>query len=366
MTAALALTPPSLTPPPRLDALREIIAADLAPLARSVDEEGFYPEAALRALGGTGAFSAHADAAEARRGLPAAAGAMAEIGAACGSTAFCAWCQDALVWYLANTPNTGLRARVLPALASGAQLGGTGLSNPMKALSGLERLALKGERVAGGWRVNGKLPWVSNLGPDHMLATIFEAGESKVMALFSCAHPGVSLLSGGAFIGLEGTRTYSVLMRDVFVPDDDVLAETAAAFVAQVRQGFILLQMGMALGAARAAAQQMRRDAAPRAILARLPLTADEIDDRAETLAERVAERARFALDSARPAFLETLRLRLDGSRLALEAAQANLVAHGARGYLKGSRAARLQREAHFVAIVSPSIKHILTELERG
>lgn len=362
MTAALALTDPS--PPP--DALRATVLDHLAPLARRIDEEGLYPQEALRALGAAGAFSRHADPGDAARGLPAAAAAMAEIGEACGSSAFCAWCQDALVWYLAATSNAALRARHLPALASGAQLGGTGLSNPMKALSGLERLALKGERVAGGWRVNGKLPWVSNLGPDHLLATIFEAGEGKAMALLSCADAGVSLLNGGEFIGLEGTRTFSVLMRDVFVPDANVLATDAEGFVARVRQGFILLQMGMALGAARAAAQQMRRDAAPRAILATLPLGPDEIEDRAGALALRVAARARDALDPSRPAFLETLRLRLDGSKLALEAAQANLVAHGARGYLKGSRAARLQREAHFVAIVSPSIKHILTELGRG
>lgn len=348
------------------DLIRGVVAADLAPIARRVDEDGVYPQEALGNLGAAGAFSRHADPLDAANGLPRAVRAMAEIGAVCGASAFCAWCQDALVWYLANTSNAELRARALPALASGAQLGGTGLSNPMKALSGLEQLALKGERVAGGWRVNGKLPWVSNLGPDHAFATIFAAGETKVMALFSCADPGVSLLGGAQFIALEGTRTFTVAMRDVFVPDADVIAQDASGFVAQVRQGFILLQMGMALGAARSAVAQMRRDAGPRRILAPLPLDADAIEDRAGALAERAASRAREALDPSREAFLETLRLRLDGSLLALEAAQANLVAHGARGFIKGSRPARLQREAHFVGIVSPSIKHCLSELERG
>ena len=35
----------------------------------------------------------------------------------------------------------------------------------------------------------------------------------------------------------------------------------------------------------------------------------------------------------------------------------------GARGYLEGSRVARLQREGNFVLIVTPSIKHLLKEI---
>ena len=346
--------------------LETVVARELSPLVRKIDEEGFYPEAVMRSLGAAGAFGRHADAGAAALGLPQAAEAMTEVGAVCGATAFCVWCQDALVWYLAASDNAGLRRRLQPRLASGAHLGGTGLSNPMKTLSGLDQLALKGTRVAGGWRVTGKLPWVSNLGPDHLFASVFAAGEQKVMAMFDCADPAIALVSGGTFIALEGTRTYSVLIRDYFIPDENVLAEDGVAFVQKIRQGFILLQMGMAAGAARAAAAQMRLDSGARKVLAALPLSADAIDEKADDLLAQTHARAKEALDPGRPAFLKTLELRLAGSNLALEAAQTNLIAHGARGYLKGSHASRLQREAHFVAIVSPSIKHILTELGRG
>ena len=350
------------TAPVTAPTLGQIVSGPLASLARTIDDEGFYPQDVMTQLGVAGAYGHHAG----PEGLPLAVQDMALVGTECGSTAFCTWCQDALAWYLAASDNADLRARLLPRIASGAQLGGTGLSNPMKALSGLDTLALKGTRVTGGWRVTGKLPWVSNLGPDHLFASIFAVGEQKVMAVFDCAQEGIQLADGGHFIALEGTRTYSVLIRDAFVPDEMVLSEDAASFVPKIRQGFVLLQMGMAIGAARAAAAQMRIDGGARKILADLPLGADAIDARAEALLARVAARSAEALDPGRPAFLETLRLRLDGSRLALDAAEANLIAHGARGYLKGSRPSRLQREAHFVAIVSPSIKHILTELGRG
>ena len=346
--------------------LEEVVVSDLSPLARRIDEEGLYPESTMRALGIAGAFGYHANGRGPGAGVPTAAAAMARIGEVCGATAFCTWCQDALVWYLTASENAALRDRLLQRAASGTQLGGTGLSNPMKAFSGFGTLALKGERIAGGWRVRGRLPWVSNLGPDFLFAAIFEAEGRSVMAIFSCAQEGVTLADSGRFIALEGTRTYAVLVRDAVISDDMVLSDDADVFVPKIRQGFVLLQMGMALGVARAAAAQMRVDARAQKVLADLPLDANRIEARADELEAASANRCAELWDCSRQAFLETLRVRLQGSQLALEAAQANLIAHGARGYLRGSQPERLHREAHFVAIVSPSVKHILTELQRG
>ena len=46
--------------------------------------------------------------------LLAAIDAMTEAGQACLSTAFCMWCQDALVWYLARGDEAGPRRRLSP------------------------------------------------------------------------------------------------------------------------------------------------------------------------------------------------------------------------------------------------------------
>ena len=51
-------------------------------------------------------------------------------------TGFCVWCQDSAGWYLEQTSNEALRARLQPAIADGTVKAGTGLSNPVKALSG--------------------------------------------------------------------------------------------------------------------------------------------------------------------------------------------------------------------------------------
>lgn len=61
----------------------------------------------------------------------------------------------------------------------------------------------------------------------------------------------------------------------------------------------------------------------------------------------------------------ETLRPRREASFLALDATQSATMLAGAAGFREGSGVARRAREATFVAIVSPSVKHIGHELSR-
>jgi alkylation response protein AidB-like acyl-CoA dehydrogenase len=340
-----------------------IVASKLRPLARQIDEDGLYPASIMHELGAAGAY-AHT----ARGDIPAAVEAMAEVGAVCGSTSFSMWCQNALVWYLANSENPAPRERYLDDAASGRLLGGTGLSNPMKALAGIERLALKGERVEGGYRITGRLPFVSNIENDHLFAGIFniEGSDKLGMAVFLAGHNGVTLAQNAHFIALEGTATYSVLMRDVFVPDADVLSHDAVPFVAKIRKGFVLSQCGFGLGVARGAARNMRDDSFGREAAAHLPLQPDTIDARAAALAEQIRALSEGPRETTRAQFLEVLKVRLATSWLALEAAQVAMLQFGARGYLIGSEPSRRLREAQFVATVTPSVKHISAELAKG
>ena len=162
-----------------------------------------------------------------------------------------AWCQNTLVWYAANSGNPELVARFGDKFATGKILGGTGLSNPMKSFFGIEKFKLRGRKVDGGYIVRGALPWVSNLGADHFFGTIFEREDEPggiVMFLADCSDPAITLQPCKPFLAMDGTGTYGVQFRDVFVPDDLILAEPAGPFVKKIRAGFILLQAGMALG----------------------------------------------------------------------------------------------------------------------
>jgi alkylation response protein AidB-like acyl-CoA dehydrogenase len=336
----------------------------LAPLAPAIDAEGIYPTQILAELGRAGAFAG------ARRPetLFTTVEAMEQVSALCLSTGFCTWCQAALVWYLACTENDAVR-RHLPALAAGERLGGTGLSNPMKAAAGLEALALRGVRVAGGYRVTGVLPWVSNLGNDHLFASVFALEDGRrIMAVFDCGAAGLRLVPGARFIALEGTGTFSVRLRDVFVPDGDILSEDAAAFLPRIRQGFVLLQMGMALGVTLGAVRGMRESGPGRAaIAAHVTPGIAEIETRLLAL-RGAAHRLAAGLDAPPDpaAWRQTLRIRREASFLALDATRSATLLAGAAGFREGSDVARRAREAAFVAIVSPSVKHIGHELARA
>lgn len=355
-------------PVSQADRVRAVVQETIAPDVNRIDREGFYPIAGLRALGEAGAFAAHLReySRVGRRSLAAAIADMATVGETCMSTAFCVWCQDTCGWYLEQTGNAGLRERLQPGIAAGTILGGTGLSNPVKALAGIEPFRLRGSRVEGGWSVTGVLPWVSNLGEGHWFGTIFEdAGRPghRVMAMFECGANGVGIRQNAHFIALEGTGTYSVMFRRAFVPDADVLADPIEDAVLRIRPGFVLLQTGMGFGVVAGVIEGMRRDDASHGHTNRfLPKSADDFEEKAAGLQARVADLADHPGEGSE--YLRAvLEARLAVSELTLEATQAGVLHAGARGYLEGSAVSRRQREGNFVAIITPSIRQLRQEI---
>lgn len=351
--------------------LRALVRRDLEPLVGAIDQDGLYPEAVLRRFGEAGLFAHHVTG-EAGGGLWNAIAGMGVVGEACLSTAFAVWCQDACAWYLSNSANTALRDSLLPEVAAGRQLGGTGLSNPMKAYAGIDTVRLTGERVSGGYVVTGVLPWVSNLGDGHVFGAIFSVPgrTGNVMALLRCGQEGVSIAQRSHFCALEGTRTVAVMVKRAFIADEQILADPAEPFLVAITPGFILLQAGMALGLIRGAVAAMREaDASHGAINAYLPERPDLFEEALATLEATVAELAatphRNNPDYMRP----LLEARLAAADWSLRAANAAMLHAGARGYLRDATAQRRLREAYFVAIVTPSIKHLrkeLSEIEQG
>ena len=367
--------PPELAQPATpglMDAVRSIAQGSLAGRAYAIDR-GAYPVDLLKQLAAAGAMSAHLEKAD---GTPGDYGlailAMAEAAKVCGATGFMMWCQCVAGLYLQASGNPGLTGERLARHVRGETLGGTGLSNPMKSFAQIESLLLKATPVDGGYVVNGVLPWVSNLAPDHYFGAIAAVqtdgpGASReMMFMLRCNAPGVTLKTCPEFSGMEGTGTFSVHCKDLFVGADDIVADPAKPTIARIRGGFVLLQCGIAAGIIQGAIDSMW------AVEGQLGHVNQFLEDRPadlqaefDALAARILKLAETPFDPSTDYFIDVLDARAHGAELCLRAANSALMHQGARGYLMGSEVQRRVREAQFVAIVTPAIKHLRKEIAR-
>ena len=354
-------------------AVRAVAQGPLADVVEACDRDGVYPREVLQQLGALGACSAHLDAPMGRADYGLAIRAMAEVSRVCGATGFMVWCQLVCGLYMQASGNPALGGDALKALSSGVSLGGTAMSNPMKSYAQIESLLLKATPVEGGYLVNGSLPWVSNLGPSHacgaLAAVVDQAGEPlgrEAMFLLRCDAPGVELRECPSFSAMEGTGTYALRLKDVFIGAGELMAEPAKPFIARIRAAFVMLQCGMAVGVTQGAIDSMW------AVEAQLGHVNQFLEDRPDALqaeldalTERVMTLAQTPFNNSVEFFIDVLDARAHGAELSLRAAQSALLHQGARGYLMSSDVQRRVRESHFVAIVTPAIKHLRKEIAR-
>ena len=277
---------------------------------------------------------------------------------------FVAWGHRTFIEYLVQSPNEGLRRRLMPQLLSGALAGATGLSNAMKFLSGIEGLSIVGRPEAGGLHVDGKLPWVTNLRPEAFVvaAALSEAGTDRtfVVALPSQA-PGLRRSPDLDLMAMRASNTAAVDIVDVVLGPDHVLTDDARTWLPQVRPAFLGMQCGMAEGLARRALDEARASCGPQRHVLRAPIDdlADELDRTANELRDGL--RTHRYVDAASRLF--ELRIRL--AEIARDAVSLELQAAGGRAYLhaSGSGFQRRSREAAFVPIITPSLVQLKTAL---
>jgi alkylation response protein AidB-like acyl-CoA dehydrogenase len=348
-----------------IESVRAFANRELPKFVQKIDREGFYPELIMRELGRLGAYALHISEHPQIVDLDAAIEAMAAVAEHCVSTAFCMWCQDALAWYVSTSANAALKREIGAPIARGDILGGTGLSNPMKAFCDIEPMRLKAVPVSGGYIVKGVLPYVSNLGEGHYFGAIFEAAVSSgckrnVMAIIPCATPGVSLANNTKFTALDGTGTFVVQMRDVFVREGWILADPIDDYMKKIRAGFVLLQTGMAFGLIRDCVHLMEQT---RPTLGHVNKFLDvqpiDISESLDQMQAEVAALAATPFNQDIEYWRAVLELRLAASETAVKAAHGAMLHCGARGYVANATAQRRLREAYFIAIVTPATKQL-------
>lgn len=355
--------------------IKQIVEKDLKPLTIAIDH-GTYTTDILGKLGQAGAFRHHiASQNNGELNLFGTIADMATVSEECMSTGFMMWAQSVCTWYIENSENQWLKSEILPDMVEGKLFGATALSNPMKYFAGIEELKLSAEEVEGGYIINGTLPWVSNLlegSSKHFFGSIFTIhnkegkADRDVMALIPCDLEGLTMKQMVEFVGMEGTGTYSLIFDNAFLPKKYLLADPVGPYLKRIKAGFILLQTGMAAGVIQGSINEMNK----------ANLTLSEIneflDDSPEELQEELEDAVELIQALCEEPYTQgedyiksVLEARLLGAEICKRAADSVMQHSGAKGYIVDAAAHRKQREAYFVIIVTPSIKHLRKEIDR-
>lgn len=291
---------------------------------------------------------------------------IADIARYSVTAAFVYWGQRSFIEYLLQSPNTALRDRLLPSLLDGSLAGATGLSNAMKFLSGMEPLSVQGAAEGDGWRLNGKLAWITNLRPQRFVAAAAVApvdGSTPLVAMFASDDVGVQRSANLPLIALRGSNTAAIQLENVTASADYIIAPQAPEWLARVRPAFLGMQCGMSIGLATAALDKAAQVAAS----GRGQLS-DKIASAQQTLAaltlqllDGVAD-GRFVAAAA-----QMFKLRIALAELVQQAVTLELQAKGGHAYLMQEEDgfARRWRESAFIPVITPSITQLQAALAK-
>jgi len=291
--------------------------------------------------------------------------AVAEIATYSLTSAFVLWGQRSFIEYLLCSENVGLRERLLGDLLSGRVAGATGLSNAMKFLSGIEQLGVTAQEEQGGWRLNGHMPWVTNLrkGGYVVAAAIELPGREPFVVALPGDLPGLQRSDDLQLIGLQSSNTAALDVRDVRLDRDWLLGQEARPYLGKVRPAFLGLQCGMSIGLARRSLAEAQRN-----LDCRRSVLEDEwarVSDQLAGTEAQLKQGLREGRFVNQPAAMFKVRIAL--AEAVAGAIQLELQTSGGKAYLQahGEGFARRLRESAFVPVITPSLVQLKTELQR-
>lgn len=349
-----------------MTALPTDLAAWLDDAAYDLDTTAASAPALLPRLGDAGLFRIGvAPALQGSGGsLNDAVSAIAAVSERSLAAGFVFWSQRTFIEYLLQSPNAALRDRLLPDLLSGHRAGATGLSNAMKFLSGIEGLQITARSVDGGLRLDGKLPWITNLRPgnfDAAAAVQGANGAPAFIASLSSEDDGLTRSPDLDLMAMRGTNTAAVTIENVAIDPDRIIHADAGEWLPKVRPAFLGMQCAMSIGLARRALSETRQLLPTgRSVLA-APLDELAADlNEAESELLKGLQGPRFETS---PDILFRLRIRL--ADIAAAAVQLELSAWGGRAYLSapGKGIQRRLREVAFIPLITPSLVQLKTSL---
>ncbi|WP_066800811.1 acyl-CoA dehydrogenase family protein [Moraxella oblonga] len=341
-----------------LDNITSLANTYLAPKVMEIDQ-GYYPLMELEKLGKAGLFAPHLNEYDNRFDLAILAN--ANVGRVCGTSAFVTWCHQVMGLYLDQSQNTSLKS-LLDTHKVADTFGGTALSNPMKSWAKIEPMILTAKPCDGGYVVSGTLPWISHIAPRQYCGAVakIDGADDEVFFVLSFDDDRMGqwqLHECPDFSGMQGSGTLRIELNNYVVQASQIIASPCKDFITRIRGAFVLMQMGIGAGVIMGAIDDIKQGTA--VSNAFLEDQAGTLSVELDRLVAKTIALAKTPFETHKDFFLDVLSVREQGALLALKATQSALLHQGAKGYVMSASPQRRVREAHFVAIVTPAIKHI-------
>jgi alkylation response protein AidB-like acyl-CoA dehydrogenase len=343
--------------------VREIAAAELAPVAAAAEAAGEFPRERLRMLGEVGMLGLPYPEEYGGSGQPYEVylQALEEIASAWMTVGLAVSVHVMSTYPLSAYGTAAQRATFLPDLLGGQRLGAYALSEA-QAGSDIAGMTSRAKRAAEGWALSGAKAWITHGGVADFYTTFVRTGEGT--GGISCFHlpapaPGLSFGAPEHKMGLTASPTTALYLDAVHVDDDQLVGaegqgmKIALAALDSGRLGIAACATGLAQAALDLAvgyAKERNQFGRPIA----------EFQGLQFLLAEMAA-----AVDTARACYLHAARKRDAGRPFTRDAAVAKMVATdaamkvtsdavqvlGGYGYTRDFPAERYMREAKVTQI---------------
>jgi len=270
---------------------------------------------------------------------------------ASGALAFLESQHQSACSLIARCSNEALRDRLLPRLARGKETSAIAFSHLRRPGAPLVTAA----PADGGYRLRGRLPWVTGWGLFTLCVTAAPLPDGRI--LFA-VHPlgevvGMRASAPLDLAAMTVTQTVGVDLEDFFVPDADVLDLHPATWIQENDRIAVALQSPLALGCAQAGIDVLREQAAKRGNDG-MKAAADRLDRELEAVRQEAYRAMEENADLERG-----LKARAAVIELAGRATHAAVIAAAGAGNLASHPAQRVYREAlaFSVLALSPPIQ---------
>jgi butyryl-CoA dehydrogenase len=284
-----------------------------------------------------------------------------QIAGVCLTSAFILSQREGAVRRLLANPIPELQRQLLPALASGEQFASVGLSQLTTSRQHQSPSLVATPLGTDGYRLDGLIPWVTGADrADFLIVGGTLADGRQLLFVMPTDRPGVNVDAPVTLMALVGSRTSQVRCAGVELPKEFVLAGPAENVLTSGRGGGVggLETSCLALGLAGAATEHLRHEAESRPDLR-------DIAHRFET-ARRAARERLHRLAETEPGPDALVALRVECTRLALQASQVALTVSKGAGYVVPHPAQRWVRQAAFFLVWScprPAAEGVIAHL---